>query len=79
MLQLVEAEMGRLSVSSQFSNCEDDFCWLFTGVYGLTRKREKENFGKSLGLLKGYGLIHGVELAILTLSCFLKSAALGAD
>ena len=34
VLQMVEMEMGKYSVSCHFKNCEDGFCWIFSRVYG---------------------------------------------
>ena len=34
VLQLLEVEEGQFSLSCKFQNREDDFKWVFTGVYG---------------------------------------------
>ena len=44
VLQLLDVEVGIFSVSCRFKNCDDDFCWNFTGVYGPTMKKEREGF-----------------------------------
>ena len=44
VLELVELEKGVFSISCHFKNCEDDFIWTFTWVYGLTLRRDRECF-----------------------------------
>ena len=44
-LFLVESEYGSFSFSYLFRTVEDDFQWMFTGVYGLVDL--KNSFGKS--------------------------------
>ena len=44
VLQMVEMEVGKYSVSYRFKNCEDGFCWMFSGVYGPIVKVEREDF-----------------------------------
>ena len=29
---MIGMEVGVFSISCRFKNCEDDFCWVFTGV-----------------------------------------------
>ena len=41
-LHSLEVEVGMFSISYRFKNCEDDFCWNFTGVYGPTLKKERK-------------------------------------
>ena len=53
VLQMVEMEMGKYSVSCHFKNCEDGFCWIFLGVYGPTVKVEREDFLSELGAITG--------------------------
>ena len=53
VLQLLEAEVGNFSVSCRFKNCEDDFCWLFFGVYGPSLMKEREDFWAELGAVRG--------------------------
>ena len=36
-----------------FSLCDDDFYWNFTGVYDLTRKKEREGFWGELRVVRG--------------------------
>ena len=53
VLQIVEMEVGKYSVSCRFKNCEDGFCWIFIGVYGPTVKLEREDFLSELGAIRG--------------------------
>ena len=43
VLELVDLEKGVFSNFCHFKNCEDGFIWTFTGVYGLTLRRERES------------------------------------
>ena len=45
--------MGKFSVSCRFKNCEGDFCWSFTEVYGPMLKKEREGFWVELGAIRG--------------------------
>ena len=53
ILELLELERGVYSISGRFRNVEDDFIWVFTGVYGLVISRAKEEFWEELGAIKG--------------------------
>ena len=53
VLQLLDVEVGIFLASCWFKNCEDDFCWIFTRVYGLTLKKEREEFWGELGAIIG--------------------------
>ena len=53
MLHLLEAAVGNFSVSCRFKNCEDGFCWLFSGVYGPSLMKEREDFWAELGAVRG--------------------------
>ena len=53
VLHLLEVEVGNFSVSCRFKNCEDDFCWLFSGVYGPSLMKEREDFWAELGAVRG--------------------------
>lgn len=44
VLQLIKVEVGNFSISCQFKNYKDDFCWSFTEVHGPTLKEEMEGF-----------------------------------
>lgn len=46
-------EIGVLSVSYLLKNVEDDFCWVFTGVYGPSVRRHREDFWEELGAIRG--------------------------
>ena len=46
-------EVGNYSVSCRFKNCEDGFCWVFSGVYGPSVKVEREEFLSELGAIRG--------------------------
>ena len=53
VLELIEMEIGNFSVSYQFKNVEDGFCWVFTGVYGPAVGRFREDFWEELGTIRG--------------------------
>ena len=53
VLQLLEAEVGTFSMSCWFKSYEDDFCWIFTKVYGPTLKKEREDFWDEINAIKG--------------------------
>ena len=53
VLQMMEMEVGKFSVSCRFKNCKDDFCWIFSGVYGPTVKRAREDFLSKVGAIRG--------------------------
>ena len=53
VLQLLEAEVGNFSVSCKFKSCEDDFCWIFSRVYGPSLKKEREDFRAELRAVRG--------------------------
>ena len=53
VLQLEEMEVGKFTVSCRFKNCEDGFCWRFSGVYGPTVKAEREELWSELGAIRG--------------------------
>ncbi|WJZ83279.1 hypothetical protein VitviT2T_002974 [Vitis vinifera] len=53
MLEMIELEKGECSISCHFKNCEDGFMWTFTGVYGLTKRRERESLWNELGAIHG--------------------------
>ena len=53
VLQMAEMEVGKYLVACRFKNCEDGFCWIFTGVYGPTVKLEGEDFLSELGAIRG--------------------------
>ena len=46
-------EMGMHSLSCQFKNCDDNFIWLFFGVYGLVGSADREELWVELRDIKG--------------------------
>ena len=46
-------EKGALSVTCQFKSCEDNFVWMFAGVYDLVLIEEKETFWNELSDIRG--------------------------
>ena len=53
VLQLEEMEVGKFTVSGRFKNCEDGFCWCFSGIYGPIVKVEREELWSELGAIRG--------------------------
>lgn len=53
MLKLIGLEVGEFLISCWFKNCEDNFRWVFSGVYVLTVSRYKEAFQEELGAIRG--------------------------
>ena len=53
VLDVVGMEVGLLSISCRFKNCEDGFLWTFTGVYEPTLKRYREFFWEELRVIRG--------------------------
>lgn len=53
MLELLEMESGQYSLLCRFKNCDDNFIWIFTGVYGPVHYSERESFWSELGDIKG--------------------------
>ena len=53
VLQLVEVEESRFSLSCKFRNCVYDFTSVFTSVYGPTFGVNKELLWEELGAIKG--------------------------
>ena len=51
-LSLVESEYGSYSLSCLFRMVEDDFQWMFSGVYSVERS-SKEFFWEELGPIRG--------------------------
>ena len=52
-MELLELEQDVYTISSCFRNVEDDYIWVFTGVYGPILSRAKEKFWEELGAIKG--------------------------
>ena len=53
IFELIEMELGAFSVSCHFKNCEDNFVWMFTWVYGPILTEEREDFWDELCAIKG--------------------------
>ena len=53
VLELIETKVGAFSISYCFKNCEGNFKWLFTRVYGLILRRDNEAFWVELANIKG--------------------------
>ena len=53
VLDLIEMEKGAFSIFCWFKNCEDNFVWMFIGVYGLVLTKERENFQNELSDIRG--------------------------
>ena len=41
VIQLLEVLDCKFSLSCKFRNCQDDFSWIFTGIYGPTEDEQK--------------------------------------
>lgn len=54
MLELVGLEIGAFSMSYRFKNCDDNFVWVFIGVYNPTARRNREGLWAELGAIKGF-------------------------
>ena len=52
VLQLLEMETWQYSISCRFKNCNDNFIWIFTGVYGPVHYSEREFLWFELGDIK---------------------------
>ena len=53
ILELLELKRSGFTISGRFRNVEDGFVWVITGVYGPMPSREKKEFWKELGAIKG--------------------------
>ena len=53
VLQLIEVEESSYSLSGKFQNIEDDFTWIFSGVYGPTSNENRELLCEELGAIRG--------------------------
>ena len=49
MLLLIDVDEESFSISYRFRNCEDNLLWCFTGVYGPTTFKEREELWNELG------------------------------
>ena len=55
MIQLIKVEESCFTLSCQFRNCEDNFTWAFTRVYGPKKGSLGKTCGGSWVQLKVYG------------------------
>ena len=53
LLQQMEKDVGKSSLSCKFRNCEDNSTWVFTGVYGPTTKEGRDQLWEDLGAIIG--------------------------
>ena len=53
VIQLVELEEGRFTLSYKFKNCQDDFTWALTRVYGLMNDVDRGELWEDLGAIRG--------------------------
>ena len=67
-MELLELEQDVYTISSCFRNVEDDYIWVFTGVYGPVLSRAKEEFWEELGAIKGLwndpGALGGISIPL---------------
>ncbi|RVW49313.1 Peptidyl-prolyl cis-trans isomerase FKBP20-1 [Vitis vinifera] len=52
-LEVLEMEMGQFSISCTLRNVKDGNVWIFTGVYGLFSKEDREILWEELGAIRG--------------------------
>ena len=53
MLQLIRVEESCFTLLCRFKKCEDSFTWVFTGVYGPTKREYREDMWGEMGAIKG--------------------------
>ena len=53
ILELLDMELSAFLVSCCFKNCEDNFIWMFTGVYDPVLAEERDVFSNELGAIRG--------------------------
>nr|CAN74099.1 hypothetical protein VITISV_028591 [Vitis vinifera] len=53
VLEGLEFEVGSFSISCRFRNCEEGFVWVFSGLYGLSKGRERRELWEELAAIKG--------------------------
>ena len=53
VLQLVGVEESCFTLSYRFKNSEDNFTWVFTGIYGLVKREHKEDLWGGVWRCKG--------------------------
>ncbi|RVW67401.1 LINE-1 reverse transcriptase-like [Vitis vinifera] len=52
-LEILDWEEGQFTLSCRFQNIENGAIWIFTGVYGLFSKMEREALWDELGAIRG--------------------------
>ena len=53
VFQLIEEEESRYTISCRFRTFDENFQWVFTGVYGPTDGGSRELFWEELGAIRG--------------------------
>ena len=53
VIQLLEKEEGQYTLSCRFKSLEENFNWVFTGVYGPTVHGRREDLWEELGAIRG--------------------------
>ena len=53
VFQLIEEEESRYTISCRFRTFDENFQWVFTGVYGPTDGGSGELFWEELGAIRG--------------------------
>ena len=53
VLEGLEVEVGSFSISCRFRNCEEGFAWVFSGLYGPIKGRERRELWEELAAVKG--------------------------
>lgn len=61
----IDIQQGKFSISYRFANLQEEFKWLFTGVYGPHTNPERTELWEELAAARGYGLISGLLVVIL--------------
>ena len=51
--QLIEVEESSYTLSCRFKNYGDDITWIFTGIYGPTKKKLREELLEDLEAIRG--------------------------
>ena len=65
VVQLVGLEESCHTLSCRFSNCGDNFSWVFTSLYGPSKRDLRKEFGEDWGQSEGCGKTHGALGVIL--------------
>ena len=53
MVQLMGVEESNYTLSCRFRKCADDFSWIFTGIYGPSKRELREELWEDLGAIRG--------------------------